>query len=131
MPRNNSTSTLANLLESYSPDVRRLALSTRDFVLDAVPNAMEMVDAKSKVVGYGYGTGYKDMFCSMMPTKIGVTFGIAWATELPDPHHLLEGSGKVHRHVKLKSESDLRAPALKALVKAASEAAMARRVAKK
>jgi hypothetical protein len=38
---------------------------------------------------------------------------------LPDPKKILEGTGKLHRHVKLKSKSDLETAALKALLKAA------------
>jgi hypothetical protein len=39
--------------------------------------------------------------------------------ELPDPAKLLEGTGKLHRHVKLKSKADLETAALKSLLKAA------------
>jgi hypothetical protein len=41
------------------------------------------------------------------------------APDLPDPQHLLQGSGKVVRHVKLKSAHDLDTPAIRALIKAA------------
>ena len=119
MTRTTRKHAVSDLLALYSPEVRSLALATRTFLLDLIPEAMEVVDTKSRVIGYGFGTGYKDMVCSMMPTKSGITLGIAWATELPDPHRLLEGTGKVHRHVKLKSKSDLKTPALKALLKAA------------
>jgi len=77
-----------------------------------------MVDTKSKVIGFGFGSGYNDMICSLMPAKNWVTLGIGWGAELPDPQRLLEGSGRVHRHVKLKTESDLRNPALQAILKA-------------
>jgi len=109
---------VADLLEPYSADVRELALATRAFVLRVIPKAMEQVDPKSKVIGFGFGTGYKDMICSLMPAKTWVTLGIGWGAELPDPQKLMEGAGKVHRHVKLKSESDLKIPALEALLKA-------------
>jgi len=109
---------VADLLEPYSPEVQKLALATRAFVLRVIPKAIEMVDTKSKLIGFGFGTGYKDMICSLMPAKTWVTLGIGWGSELPDPEGLLEGSGKVHRHVKLKNESDLKVPALEALLKA-------------
>jgi len=112
---------VADLLASYSPEVRSLGMATREFLLEMIPGVMEQVDSKSKVVGYGFGAGYKDMVCSIMPNKAGITLGIGWATELPDPHKILEGNGKVHRHVKLKGKSDLEAPALKAILKAAME----------
>src|ERR1700735_4123811 len=108
---------IADLLEPYSPEVQKLALATRAFVLKVIPKAGEQVDSKSTVIGYGFGPGYKDMICSLMPAKGWVTLGIGWGTELPDPEKLLEGAGKVHRHVKVKSESDLKVPALAVLLK--------------
>jgi hypothetical protein len=107
-----------DLLGPYSPDVQKLALAAREFVLRVIPKATEIVDTKSKVIGFGFGAGYKDMICSLMPAKTWVTLGIAWGAELPDPQGLMEGAGKVHRHVKLKNESDLKAPALEALLRA-------------
>jgi hypothetical protein len=109
---------VADLLEPYSPEVQKLALATRAFVLRLIPNVIETVDTKSKIIGFGFGSGYKDMICSLMPAKSWVTLEISWGAELPDPQKLLEGSGKVHRHVKLKAESDLKTPALQAILKA-------------
>jgi hypothetical protein len=127
MSRTITKNELGDLLAPYSPEVRSLALSTRTFLLEMIPGAIQVVDAGSKVVGYGFGTGYKDSVCSLMPTKAGVTLGIAWGAELPDPHRIMEGAGKVHRHVKLKGQSDLKSPALNALLKAALQATIVRR----
>lgn len=107
-----------DLFKPYSLDVQKIAVATRALVLKLIPKASECVDAKSKVVGYGFGTSYKDMICSLMPAKTWVTLGIGWGSELPDPWHLLEGAGRVHRHVKLKSVADLENPALADLLKA-------------
>ncbi|HJX83697.1 MAG TPA: DUF1801 domain-containing protein [Candidatus Angelobacter sp.] len=107
-----------DLLESYSPEAQKLALATRALIFKVIPKTIEVVDLKARIIGYGFGTKYADMICSLMPTKAGVTLGIAWGTELPDPQNLLEGTGKVHRHVKLQSRADVDDPALKALLKA-------------
>ena len=107
-----------DLLESYSAEVQKLALATRKLVLGIIPKAKEMVDPKSKVIGFGFGPGYKDIVCSLMPAKTWVTLGIAWGAQLPDPQKLMEGNGKVHRHVKLRNVAELRNPALEALLKA-------------
>jgi hypothetical protein len=108
-----------NFLASFSPEVRGLVLVARTFVLETVPNVTEMVDVKARIIGYGYGPRYADQVCMLMPTKVGVNLGIAYAMQLPDPKKILEGTGKLHRHVKLKSQSDLESVALKALLKAA------------
>jgi hypothetical protein len=52
-------------------------------------------------------------------SKNGIKLGIAHGTELPDPKQLMQGSGKVHRHVQLRTKNDLKQPGLKPLLKAA------------
>jgi Domain of unknown function (DU1801) len=104
---------------SYAPEVRGLALAARAFVLEMIPDISEMVDVKARIIGFGYSERYADQVCMLMPTKAGVNLGIAYAMELPDPKKLLEGTGKLHRHVKLKSEWDLQNAALRNLLKAA------------
>jgi hypothetical protein len=110
---------VSEFLAAYSPEVRDLVLAARIFVLEVVPDVTETVDAKARIIGYGYSQRHADFVCMLMPTKVGVNLGIAYAMQLPDPKKILEGTGKVHRHVKLKSESDLETPALRALLKAA------------
>jgi hypothetical protein len=117
----------AQLLGAFAPEVRNLALATRSFVLKMIPDVIEQVDIKARIIGYGYGPRYADTVCMIMPTKAGVNLGIAYAMQLPDPKALLEGTGKLHRHVKLKSKSDLENVALSALLKAANAAANMRR----
>jgi len=110
---------VAGLLALYSPEVRGLALAARAFVLEMIPDVSEMVDLKARIIGFGYSPRYADQVCMLMPTKVGVNLGIAYAMELPDPKKILEGTGKLHRHVKLASESDLENAALRDLLKAA------------
>jgi hypothetical protein len=118
---------IANLLTDFAPEIQSLALATRAFVLRVIPDIGERVDVKARMIGYSYGPRYADMVGMIMPTKAGVILGIAYAMEFADPKKLLEGTGKLHRHVKLKSESDLESAALKSLVKAARAAAITRR----
>lgn len=110
---------VADLLAACAPEVRNLALAARWFVLRMLPDILEQVDAKGGIIGYGYGSKYADMVCMLMPTKAGVNLGIPYAIDLLDPAKLLEGTGKLHRHVKLKSKADLESAALKSLFKAA------------
>jgi hypothetical protein len=109
------------VLVLYAPGIRSLALAARDFVLESIPDITEIVDVKARIIGFGYSVRYADQVCMLMPTKAGVNLGIAYAMELPDPKKILEGTGKLHRHVKLKSEADLENLALINLLKAALE----------
>jgi hypothetical protein len=106
-------------LALYPPGVRDIALAARALVLETVPNATETVDRTARVIGYGYGPGYKDTICALILSKTGVKVGIARGTELPDPDQLLQGSGKVHRHVQLGTGDDVANPGLKQLIEAA------------
>jgi hypothetical protein len=58
--------------------------------------------------------------CLFMVGKYHVTFGFLRGTSLPDPAGLLEGTGKILRHVKLRTAEDVSAPALKKLIEAAA-----------
>ena len=118
---------VTDLLLPFAPEIRDLALAARSFVLQEIPGITEQVDLKARIVGYAYGSRHIDMVCMIMPTKPGVNLGIAYAMEPPDPKKLLEGTGKAHRHVKLKSSVDLQNSALKSLLQAANDAAIARR----
>ncbi len=110
---------VTELLETYPLDVRDLALEARKMIGSIVPNLQEMVDGSAKIIGYGFGPGYADLICTIILSKRGVKLGIARSAVLPDPHGLLEGTGKVHRYIALTKPSDLRKPGIKQLVKAA------------
>ena len=112
-------SDIERFLASYPPEVRGLALAARDFLAAAFPGAEETLDETSKVIGYGYGPGYKGVVGTLLLSKTGVKLGIAYGASLPDPKRLMQGKGKVHRHVPLQATTDLQQPGLKALLKAA------------
>ena len=57
------------------------------------------------------------------PRREYVILGIAGGAKLSDPAGLMQGKGKVHRHVKLYSRSDLENPELIKLIAAAAQAA--------
>jgi hypothetical protein len=110
---------VVEFFDGYPTKVRDVALGLRTIVRSAMLNAREMLDRSARIVGYGFGPGYADMICVIIPSKKGVKLGIVRATELPDPKGLLEGSGKVYRHVVFAESSDLRRAGLKALLASA------------
>jgi len=108
------------LLGAYDRLTEELGLAARSMILEIFPDLnTEQVDNKARVIGYGYSAKYADTVCVIMPTQEGITLGIGFGSELPDPEKLMQGTGKVHRHVKLKTAEDLKNPALKDLLRAA------------
>jgi hypothetical protein len=71
----------------------------------------------------GYGVGPKKMsehFCHITFHKNHVNLGFNYGSELPDPEGLLQGSGKLFRHVKITTPEDLSNPALRRLLEVAT-----------
>jgi len=110
------------LLGSYPSDVQALAQSARGLLLKLLPGVQEGASSSAPVLAYGYGPGYRGMVCTLILSKTGVKLGLVRGAELSDPNGLLEGSGKVHRYIQLRTESDLDRAAVKQLVKAAHTA---------
>jgi hypothetical protein len=110
---------LANFSALYPSGVKDIVLAARELVLQTVPDATETADRSARLVGYGYGPGYKDTICTLLLSQTGVKVGIARGSELPDPDRLLQGSGKVHRHAQLRTVADVANLGLKQLLDAA------------
>ena len=110
------------VLRAYPDSTRRLVEDTRRCVRRWLPDAVESVDVSARVISYGYGPGYKGMVCTLILGKTGIKLGLVGGATLSDPHGLLAGKGKVHRHVQLSKPRDLQQAGLKQLVLAASAA---------
>jgi len=119
MPSGTRTRTFATVAEGYPPAVQALARATRALVLELVPDADESVDPAGPYIGYGYGTGYKSLVCVISLSKTGVKLALTRGASLPDPDHLLEGAGKVHRHILIKTPADVVRAGVRKLVRAA------------
>jgi len=106
-----------NFLAAWEPAVAELARHLSETILGLIPDATISIDEEN--LGFGRGTGYKGLIFTVAPHRAHVTLGVAGGASLPDPSGLLEGSGKVHRHVKLRSVADVDRPELRALMESA------------
>jgi hypothetical protein len=96
---------LDQFLGTRDDTVRALALASRDLVLEVFPDAIETAEGND--LGYGFDSGYKGLVFTISLTRASVNLGVYGGASLEDPAGLLEGTGKVHRHVKIRDESDL------------------------
>ena len=110
---------IEEFLAKYPAEVGELAQASRRLLNEMLPKAEETLDQSARVIGFGYGPGYKGCVCTLILSQKGVKLGLARGSELPDPRGLLSGSGKVHRHIALQTLADLKQPGLKPLIKAA------------
>jgi hypothetical protein len=111
--------TFADLVASYPREVQDLARATRALMLELLPQVEETVDPRGPYVSYGYGPGYKGVVSYITINRKGVKLGVAGGSSLPDPRKLLQGAGRSHRHIVIKTPADLRTPGLGPLVRAA------------
>ena len=107
-----------DFLSSYPQSIISIVLELRSFVLDLVPEAIEQIDYPTKMIAYGYKKTYKDTICVIMPNKNWVNLGFPRGVNLSDPNHLLSGTGKRARHVKIASLEAVNPSALLDLVHA-------------
>jgi hypothetical protein len=103
-----------SVLSGHEPRIAELCRATGALIHELLADAVVSVDHNN--IGYGVGPGYTGLIFTVTPTKKHVTLGISHATELPDPAGLLEGAGRVHRHVKLRQPTDLARPELRQLM---------------
>jgi len=110
-------------LASYDPHVSRLALAVRELVLEEAPAAIESI-CKGYAVSIGFsftGKPLKDGFCHIATYSTHVNLGFNRGALLPDPNRLLAGSGKLIRHITMRSADDLNRPFLRRFLQAAIE----------
>ena len=124
-----AASAVTELVATLTPEVRTLALAVRTLVRAVLPRVQEIPDKAARLIGYGYGTGYRDMVATIILSRSGVKLGLVRGAELPDPRHLLAGSGKVHRYVAFTDAKQVNRPGVKRLLKAAYTAWLERRAA--
>jgi hypothetical protein len=108
-------------LAAYDPEIRELADDLCRVVLRLAPEALETVYPGWKNIQFGCGSGMKMKFCAVEPGKGYVNLYFFQGVELPDPLHLLAGTGKKMRHVKLRPAAPIPTPAIEALIVAAFE----------
>ena len=115
------------LAEFLAMDVRPaapLALALREMVLDEAPDAIEQLYRNHpSALWYGRGTTMKDMVLYIAMASRHVNLGLCRGAALEDPDGVIEGAGKAMRHIKFRSEADLRRPWVRAYIRRAWSAA--------
>ena len=122
MPSATPAAQLAGFLAKYTPAMVKEGRAALMRLRRLVPGAVQMVydNWNGLVVGFGPTERPSEAVVSILlvTDHVSLCF-IQDAPDLPDPERLLQGSGKVVRHIKLASARDLDKPAIRALIKAA------------
>jgi hypothetical protein len=117
---------LIKFLAPYDRAIQKLALSLRSLVLEEMAPCHENIyDAYSAVaIGYGPSDRLSDGVFHIAVYSSGVNLGFNDGATLDDPLGILKGSGKLIRHISIKTPADLERPELRAYIKRARKVAV-------
>lgn len=107
---------IEQFFSNFTEDVSRNSELLRQLVKDLMPDIKEQLDVSAKLLAFCYGQKYSDLICVIIPSKKGLKLGFNRGVELDDINNLLKGKGKVSRYVEIKSQDQLKSPALKSLL---------------
>lgn len=102
------------LIEACPEPQRAIMRRLRRLLLEAAPRIQESV--KWGKPAYGWNTR---TVASLVPHRLHVNLQLFEGASLPDPHGILEGTGKGMRHVKCRSLEDAEREEVRALVREA------------
>ena len=108
---------MKEFLSNYSEEIRKISEDLRKMARSAMPGAHEFLYYDA--INYSVSDSPLGRICYISPMEKYVTIGFLFGARLDDQRHLLEGSGKRARHVRIRTLEEGKSPALKELVKAA------------
>jgi hypothetical protein len=109
------------IVASASPEIRDLAYQAKALIQAVYPAVVEVPWVRQRIIGYGVGPKkMSEHFCYISIHKEHIDLGFYYGSELPDPENLLQGTGKLLRHVKISHSEQLENPALRRMLEFAS-----------
>jgi hypothetical protein len=109
---------LDGFLDKYTPAIATLARACLAKMRARLPGAVQLVydNYNALAIGFGPSERASEAVFSIALYPRWVTLFFLQGAGLPDPKHLLKGSGKVVRHIVLASAADLDQPAIQDLM---------------
>ena len=108
------------LLSPYGEGIRKLALAARKLILEEAPEATEFVYQVYTIADhFTFTERPSDAFVFTTTHAKWVNLGFNFGAVLADPNGLLQGEGKMIRHVRIAKAADLDTPGVRELVRAA------------
>jgi hypothetical protein len=97
------------------PEHKDIVAMIRKLMRELAPNAREMI-------GYGIPVWKGNRILAVIsPTKRDITFAFSRGAEFEDKYGLLQGVGKVSKHVKIRDPKDVNKDALRYYIRQALE----------
>ena len=116
---------IAGFIAKFDPKAAKLIRALRVAMRKRFPTATELVYDNYNFLVFAFCTTERasDSMVSLAADGHGVTLFFNWGVKLPDPHKILQGSGKQVRSIRLEGVATLQRPEVEALLQAAVEQA--------
>jgi len=112
-------SMLERFLNSLHPAVVNLVIKCRILVIGSNPSLVERVYPSWKTIGYGTSVKMSAQVCYIEAMEKSVRLGFNRGAFLPDPKHLLQGTGDLLRFIQINRENEINSTAILDLLRAA------------
>lgn len=113
------------LLARKDRELVELFLDLRAFLLELLPDSNELLyHTHALTTVFSISEKLSDAYCHIPVYQEHLNLGFNQGTLLSDPHQLLQGTGKLIRHIPVKSPEDYRKPKVQALVQLAIDEAV-------
>jgi hypothetical protein len=112
---------LAGFIGRFEPPIGRLVHAARAALGKRFPTANQLVydNYNALAIGFSSTDRVSDVLLSLAVYPRGVNLYFMYGARLPDPHHVLKGSGTQGRFIPLETVAMLKRPAVAALMGAA------------
>ncbi len=109
---------LAGFVSKFSPEVAALTRAVLAKMRERLPGAVELVydNYNALAIGFGPSERASEAIFSIAVFPRWASLFFLQGANMPDPHNLLKGQGKVARHIVLKDAATLDKPAVRALM---------------
>jgi hypothetical protein len=112
--------TVDEILALFPTPVQQLARAARSLIETLDADSFEVPRLGEKGTTYGIGPSkMKEAYCYLVLQKDYLNLGFFHGTTLRDESGLLEGTGKLIRHIKIRTLDNLKNPEVRSLIVAA------------
>jgi hypothetical protein len=113
---------LAGFIAKFDPAIAKLIRAARTALRARFPTAIEQVYDNYNFLAIGFCTTERtsDCFVSIAANAKGVGLSFYYGASLPDPHGILQGSGKQNRFIRLEGAATLKQAAVVAMLASAA-----------
>ena len=119
---NKTHGSFEDILRAAGPRLRPLCQALRNLVASLDKDFVEVVWLRQEIASFGVGPKKMTEHYAYIGIQSSyVNLGFYHGAALRDPTHLLEGTGKRLRHVKIRTDAEAKNPAIAALLRNAIE----------